>query len=165
MPDVVLSDAIVGGGVINTTLSAAQLEVSGSQISVSTSIESNRVLLVGEHIYLRLRVRWNGGSSNATVLEVWPNTWTPEVDVFVWFYGHTSGHQFIVHIKAYSSGTKSLRVIPQTAASVKSVQVMNFYAFPGAAGYQRVSFIPKNSSGSEFYPDEGDECWLTVVFS
>lgn len=165
MPDVVLSDGIVGGGVINTTLDASTLEISGSQISVSTSIDSTRVWLIGEHIYLRLRVRWNGSANDATVLEVWPTDWTPEVDVYVLYVGSSNSCEFKVLIDAYSSGTKSLKLLPESAAEVKSLQVTGFYAFPGAAGYQQIGFIPKDDSGDAFLPSDGDECWLTVIFS
>lgn len=165
MPDVVLSDAIVGGGTINTTLSATQLEVSGSSIVVSTSIEATQVVLVGEYLYLRLRVRWNGGGDDPTVLEVIPAEWTPNDTIHVLYEGNADEHEFKIEIESYSSGTKSARVFPESAAEVKQIQVTGFASAASPTAFQRITFIPKDAGGTAIYPSANDECWLFVIFA
>lgn len=163
MPDVVIADPDATG-VIDIDSSGSEVIVSGNRLTVSVNIEPTQVVISGFLMFLRLKVRWNGGTADPTILEAEPSwNWTPGVDTWFYYQGSYSSGEWVLKY-TYSGGTpgSSMSFAHVVGSSVGSVFNTGF-VYSGGFNYYGIE--TRDSGGDPVQPTANDESIIVIPYA
>ena len=171
MPDITVSDPnTAAGAVIDVHLEASVVRVIGSELNVEVTVDTggSQVVIEGtpldDNIWLRVRLEWNGGQTNPTVISYYPRSaWDQDAyynGVIVWA---TNFPQEFAIRHEYQTTPPSL------TPSIGHTVGTSFNGI-GSVSYSHQSPISAFRfgmllNGVAVYPADGDACTITIYFT
>lgn len=157
MPNILMTDEISDTGTINVVQDGEVVRVSGSHIWIDVMTEDSQVRVAGESFFVRVKIEWNGGSADATVLGVSPADVVENVAVYL---QDGSIFEWVIEYDNVNSLTRDSLSIRPTPGN--TIQQISYTGFAYGASRTRIGFITENDSGVPTFPSDGDVCWIEV---
>lgn len=155
--DLVLSDELSDTGTLAVDTEAAVVRVSGTHIGIDV-LTGAQVTVQGSLFFFRIKIEWNGGTANATVLDVSPGAIISNVSVYLQTAAPT--YEWVIEYDNVNSITRDELTIRATPGN--ALQQVTFTGFTFGISRTNIGFITKNGSGTPVYPADGDVCWIEV---
>lgn len=154
---ITLTDDITETGTINVNQDGDVVRISGSHAGIDV-LAGDPVVVRAEAFYFRIKIEWNGGAADATVLEIS----TPEVLTNVVVYQQTASPvcEWVIEYDNTNSTTRDELELRATPGN--DLQQISYTGFAYGISRTAIGFITKNADGDPINPADGDICWIQV---
>lgn len=154
---ITLSDEITETGTINVNQDGGVVRISGSHAGIDL-LAGDPVVIQASAFFFRVKIEWNGGAADATVLDVS----TAEVIENVTVYQQTASPvcEWVIEYDNVNSITRDELDLRATPGD--DLQQISYTGFAYGASRTAIGFITKNADGDPINPADGDICWIQV---
>lgn len=158
MADVVISDP--GAGVVDVETYVNRSLVVGSHLYMDVIQGPTQVSVKGIGLFLRLHVRWNGGTSNPTIISANPVAFWSVRTINIVYHGNLSIYEWMIYWShTVSAPTFLPQITPILGTTARTVSNSSWTQY---VDYDYYGLITYQSGGSGVLPPANEESMIIL---